>query len=90
VAWFAVTHIGRATEAGSGVCFVKFAAARAGKRAERDFDEMLDACESLALGTGAHQLRASVPVPHASPPFGVRSSADTALPPSVMSRKGIR
>jgi GNAT superfamily N-acetyltransferase len=60
VAWFAVTHIGRATEAGSGVCFVKFAAARAGKRAERDFDEMLDACESLALGTGAHQLRASV------------------------------
>jgi GNAT superfamily N-acetyltransferase len=60
VAWFAVTHIGRATEAGSGVCFVKFAAARPGKRAERDFDEMLDACELLTLGAGAHQLRASV------------------------------
>jgi hypothetical protein len=36
------------------------AAARTGKRAERDFDEMLDAWESLALGAGAHQLRASV------------------------------
>jgi GNAT superfamily N-acetyltransferase len=60
VAWFAVTHIGRATEAGSGVCFVKFAATRPGKRAERDFDQMLDACEALALGAGANQLRASV------------------------------
>ena len=60
VAWFAVTHIGRATEAGSGVCFVKFAAARTGKRAERDFDQMLDACEALALGAGTNQLRASV------------------------------
>ena len=60
VAWFAVTHIGRATEAGSGVCMVKFAAARPGARAERDFDEMLDACEALALSAGAHQLRASV------------------------------
>jgi GNAT superfamily N-acetyltransferase len=60
VAWFAVTHIGRATEAGSGVCMVKFAAARPGARAERDFDQMLDACEALALGAGAHQLRASV------------------------------
>ena len=59
VAWFAVTHIGRATEAGSGVCMVKFAAARPGARAERDFDEMLDACETLAMGAGAHQLRAS-------------------------------
>jgi GNAT superfamily N-acetyltransferase len=60
VAWFAVTHIGRATEAGSGVCSVKFAAARPGARAERDFDQMLDDCEALALGAGAHQLRASV------------------------------
>ena len=60
VAWFAVTHIGRATEAGSGVCFIKFAAARPGARAERDFDQMLDACEALALDAGAHQLRASV------------------------------
>lgn len=60
VAWFAVTHIGPGTEAGSGVCFVKFAAARPGTRAERDFDEMLDACEALALEAGARQLRASV------------------------------
>jgi GNAT superfamily N-acetyltransferase len=60
VAWFAVTHIGRATEAGSGVCFVKFAAARPGARAERDFEQMLEACEALAPGAGAHQLRLSV------------------------------
>jgi GNAT superfamily N-acetyltransferase len=59
VAWFAVTHIGRATEAGSGVCFVKFAAARPGARAARDFERMLEACETLALGAGAHQLRVS-------------------------------
>jgi hypothetical protein len=39
------------------VCFVKFAAER---RGERYFDEMLDACEALALEAGAHQLRASV------------------------------
>jgi GNAT superfamily N-acetyltransferase len=60
VAWFAVTHIGPATEAGSGVCFVKFAVARPGVQVERDFDEMLDACEALALEARAHQLRASV------------------------------
>jgi GNAT superfamily N-acetyltransferase len=60
VAWFAVTHSGRATEAGSGVCMVKFAAARPGARAERDFEQMLDASEALALGAGAHQLRVSV------------------------------
>jgi len=60
VAWFAVTHIGRGTEAGSGVCMVKFAAARPGAHAERDFDQMLEACEALALDAGAHQLRASV------------------------------
>src|SRR5277367_5805786 len=60
IAWFAVTHIGRATEAGSGVCMIKFAAARPGTHAAHDFDEMLDACGALALGAGAHQLRASV------------------------------
>ncbi|MGH7913202.1 MAG: GNAT family N-acetyltransferase [Candidatus Binataceae bacterium] len=60
VAWFAVTHIGRATEAGSGVCFIKFAATRPGARAERDFDQMLDACETLALDAGAHQMRTGV------------------------------
>jgi len=60
VAWFAITHIGRATEAGSGVCFVKFAAARPGARAARDFERMLEACEALALGAGMHQLRVSV------------------------------
>jgi GNAT superfamily N-acetyltransferase len=60
VAWFAVSHIGRGTEAGSGVCFVKFAAAWPGARAEGDFDEMLDACEALALGAGAHQLRTGI------------------------------
>jgi GNAT superfamily N-acetyltransferase len=60
VAWFAVTHSGRATEAGTGACFVKFAAARPGARAEHDFARMLEACEALTLGAGAHQLRLSV------------------------------
>jgi hypothetical protein len=33
---------------------------RAARPGERYFDEMLDACEALALEAGAHQLRASV------------------------------
>lgn len=64
VAWLAVAHIGRGTEAGSGVCFVKFAAARPGARAAGDFEEMLEACDTLALDSGAHQLRAGVNLEH--------------------------
>jgi len=44
---FAVCHLG-AGEAGSGTCFVKFAAARPGAGAGDRFERLLDACEALA------------------------------------------
>ncbi len=44
----AVCHSGAGTEAGSGVCYVKFGAARVGADAEQDFSRLLDACEEMA------------------------------------------
>lgn len=46
---FAVCHIGPGTEGGSGVCYVKFGAARNGE----SFDRLLAAIESLAFKRGA-------------------------------------
>jgi GNAT superfamily N-acetyltransferase len=57
---FAVCHAGAGTEAGSGVCYVKFAAVRPGPDAAADFDHVLDACERYAAARGATQLVAGV------------------------------
>jgi predicted N-acetyltransferase YhbS len=57
---FAVCHAGPATEAGSGVCFAKFAAVRPGPQAAADFELLLDACERFAAARGAAQLVAGV------------------------------
>ncbi len=57
---FAVCHVGAGTEAGSGVCYVKFGAVRSGPRAERSFSRLLDACESFAASRGAKRLLAGV------------------------------
>jgi GNAT superfamily N-acetyltransferase len=56
----AVCHLGPGTEAGSGACYVKFAAARPGRDAARRFDRLLDACQDLAAGAGATVLSAGV------------------------------
>jgi hypothetical protein len=48
LAGFAVCHIGAGTEAGSGVCYIKFGAVRPGTDAAHNFDDLLDACEELA------------------------------------------
>ena len=56
LAGFAVCHCGAGTEAGSGVCYVKFGAARPGPNAADDFARLLDACETFAASRGAHQL----------------------------------
>ena len=45
---FAVCHLGSGTEAGEGVCYVKFGAVRAGTGAATRFSRLLDACEALA------------------------------------------
>jgi GNAT superfamily N-acetyltransferase len=53
---FAVCHVGPGTDAGSGACYVKFAAVRPGADAAGDFDALLDACERFAAARGATQL----------------------------------
>jgi hypothetical protein len=55
LAGFAVCHSGRGTEAGSGVCYIKFGAVRPGATAERDFSRLLDAGEEMAAAE--NQLR---------------------------------
>ncbi len=64
LAAFAVCHVGAGTEAGTGVCYVKFAAVRpspgAGSRAGANFMRLLDAVESFARTAGAHTIHAGV------------------------------
>jgi hypothetical protein len=58
LAAFGVCHIGAGTEAGSGVCYVKFGAVRPGPAAGRSFERLLDACAELAAQRGAKVLLA--------------------------------
>jgi len=52
----AVCHYGAGTEAGSGRCYIKFAAGRS----ERALDSALDACEEMAAAEGLSRLVAGV------------------------------
>lgn len=63
---FAVCHCGPGTEAGSGSCYVKFAAVRPGARAEKNFERLLAACESFAAQSGIEQVTAGVNVARAA------------------------
>jgi GNAT superfamily N-acetyltransferase len=56
---FAVCHCG-AGEAGSGTCFVKFAAARPGPDAGDRFSRLVGACEALARSRGLERMVAGV------------------------------
>lgn len=56
----AVCHIGAGSEAGSGVCYVKFGAVRPGADAPPRFARMLDACDALAASRGAAVVHAGV------------------------------
>jgi GNAT superfamily N-acetyltransferase len=56
LAGFAVCHCGPGSEAGSGTCYVKFAAARPGATAARDFARLLDACDELATEAGLPRI----------------------------------
>lgn len=60
LAAFAVCHLGPRTEAGSGTCYVKFAAVRPGDNAERIFEKLLDACLAFAHSQGATRLVAGM------------------------------
>jgi GNAT superfamily N-acetyltransferase len=56
----AVCHIGPGSEAGSGVCYVKFAAVRPGSTAGAAFETLLESCTALAVARGATRLTAGV------------------------------
>ncbi len=60
LAAFAVCHTGAGTEAGSGVCYVKFAAVRPGAKASDDFARLLDAVEDFARARSASKVTAGV------------------------------
>jgi GNAT superfamily N-acetyltransferase len=57
---FAVCHYGPRSEAGAGMCFVKFGAVQPGKDAEGNLGRLLDACEALALKNGVPNVLVGV------------------------------
>jgi GNAT superfamily N-acetyltransferase len=57
---FAVCHAGPHTEAGTGVCYVKFAAVNPGPHAAENFSVLVDAVESYARFVGAQKVVAGV------------------------------
>jgi len=60
LAGFAVCHCGAGSEAGSGVCYVKFAAIGSHPAAARQFEELLKGCEEFAASNAATRLVAGV------------------------------
>ena len=60
LAGFAICHCGPASEAGEGVCFVKFGGVRPGPGAVERFAALLDACAALAVATGITTVVAGV------------------------------
>ena len=62
LAGFAACHTGPGTEAGSGVCYVKFAAVRPGPRAAEDFVRLLSGVEAFATLRNAPKVTADVNV----------------------------
>jgi GNAT superfamily N-acetyltransferase len=60
LAAFAVCHCGAGSEAGSGVCYVKFGAAHAGPSVATYFKALLDCCESFATSKGLSRIVAGV------------------------------
>ncbi len=60
LAAFAVCHTGPGSEAGSGVCYIKFAAVRPGPHAADHFAHLLDAVDEFARARGAQKVTAGV------------------------------
>jgi GNAT superfamily N-acetyltransferase len=60
LAAFAVCHSGPGSEAGSGVCYVKFAAVRPARRAGEAFERLLDAVEVYAREMKARKITVGV------------------------------
>ncbi|NJM99693.1 MAG: GNAT family N-acetyltransferase [Phormidesmis sp. RL_2_1] len=60
LAGFAICHCGASSEAGSGVCYVKFGAVRPGKQAGERFEQLLDLCEKYGAIQQMQRLVAGV------------------------------
>src|SRR5262249_36754581 len=60
LAGFAVCHCGAGSEAGSGTLYIKFGAAYPGYDAERNFNRLLETCETLAASRGLEKIVAGV------------------------------
>jgi GNAT superfamily N-acetyltransferase len=60
LAAFAACHSGAGSEAGSSVCYVKFAAVRPGRGASEAFERLLDAIEVYAHAAKASKITAGV------------------------------
>jgi hypothetical protein len=60
LAGFGICHVGAGTEAGSGVGFIKFAAARPGPTAPARLTRVMAACAAAARERGAERLIAGV------------------------------
>jgi len=60
LAGFAICHSGPGTEAGSGACYMKFAAVRPGRRAGESFERLLDGVEGYACARGVPKITAGV------------------------------
>ncbi|HEY6441769.1 MAG TPA: GNAT family N-acetyltransferase [Candidatus Acidoferrales bacterium] len=60
LAAFAVCHSGAGSEAGSGVCYIKFAAARPGAGAAANFRRLLDSVATFAAASRAQKITAGV------------------------------
>jgi len=56
----AVCHCGAGTEAGSGICYIKFGGVFSGPNSATYFDRLIDACEIFAKGQGLSRLVAGV------------------------------
>ncbi|MCA1844441.1 MAG: GNAT family N-acetyltransferase, partial [Actinobacteria bacterium] len=57
---FAICHTGPGSEAGTGTCYLKFAAALPGPGAARRFNRLVIACEAFATRSGAETITAGV------------------------------
>jgi GNAT superfamily N-acetyltransferase len=60
LAAFAVCHTGPRTEAGTGVCYAKFAAVRPGPRAAENFTRLLQTIECFARSAWAQKITTGV------------------------------
>jgi GNAT superfamily N-acetyltransferase len=60
LAGLAVCHCGAGTEAGSGVCYIKFAAVYPGLTADLEFRRLLASCERLAAECGLGKLSGGI------------------------------